>query len=225
LFEALTLVILLKENIMELKIWFFYFITELILSITPGPAVLLVSAQGFKYGAKSSYLGSLGISTGNLMYFVLTSFGLGALILTAGNLFLYIKYAGAIYLIISGLIMIYNSLYRIPKVKSNILVNQNNFKFYIQGFITQAANPKAIIFFVALIPQFLDNSKNVTIQFTIMALTTIIIESFVLMTYGWLAANGERKIRQNQLLTKWKDRIAGSILIGLGLNLIFTKNK
>lgn len=210
---------------MELKIWFFYLITELVLSITPGPAVLLVSTQGFKYGAKSSYLGSLGISTGNLLYFVLTAFGLGALILTAGNLFLYIKYAGAIYLILSGFLMIYKSLNSVPNLHPKVQVNQNNIKFYIQGFITQAANPKAIIFFVALIPQFLDSSRNVTIQFTIMALTTITIETFVLMAYGWLAANGERKIGQNQLISKWKDRFAGCILIGLGLNLIFTKTK
>lgn len=208
---------------MELKIWFVYLVTEFLLSITPGPAVLLVTAQGINYGAKSSYLGSLGISTGNLMYFVLTALGLGALILAAGNLFLYIKYAGAIYLILSGFIMIYKSFNKKPNCQANVKTNHNNVKFFVQGFITQAANPKAIIFFVALIPQFIDSSRNVTTQFTILALTTIIIETSVLMAYGWLAARGEKKIGQSQLITKWKDRFAGSILFGLGLNLIFSK--
>jgi homoserine/homoserine lactone efflux protein len=208
---------------MELKIWLIYLITEFLLSITPGPAVMLVSAQGFKYGARPSYFGSLGISSGNLMYFILSSLGLGAIILSAGNLFKYIKIGGAIYLIGCGLLMIYNSFKDHPVIDNRIEQYQNNFKSYLQGFVTQASNPKAIIFFVALLPQFINQSKNVTIQFTILALTTIIMETIILMFYGWIAAKGKKMIGQNSKISKWKDRFAGSILIGLGINLIFIK--
>jgi homoserine/homoserine lactone efflux protein len=210
---------------MELKVWFIYLLTEFLLSITPGPAVMLVSTQGFKYGAKPSYFGSLGISSGNLMYFILSAFGLGALILTAGNLFMYVKFGGAIYLIWCGVAMIYKSFKSIPVIDSEIKINQNNLKSFIQGFMTQAGNPKAIIFFVALLPQFIDQTKNVTIQFTILALTTIIMETFILMFYGWIAANGKRIIGQSSTIAKWQDRIAGFVLIGLGINLLFIKLK
>ncbi|MDO8609206.1 MAG: LysE family translocator [bacterium] len=208
---------------MELKVWLIYLLTEFLLSITPGPAVMLISTQGFKYGAKPSYFGSLGISSGNLMYFILTSLGLGAIILSAGNLFMYIKIGGAIYLIGCGLLMIYKSFKSQPIVDNRIDLYQNNFKSFLQGFITQASNPKAIIFFVALLPQFIDQTKNVTIQFTILALTTIIMETIILMFYGWIAANGKKMIGQNNKISKWQDRFAGSILIGLGFNLIFIK--
>ncbi len=147
------------------------------------------------------------------MYFILSAFGLGALILTAGNLFLYVKFGGAIYLIWCGVLMIYKSFKSIPIMDSEIKINQNNLKSFIWGFITQAANPKAIIFFVALLPQFIDQTKNITIQFTILALTTIIMETFILMFYGWIAANGKRMIGQNNAITKWQDRIAGFVLI------------
>lgn len=208
---------------MELNVWLFYLLTDFLLSITPGPAVMLVSTQGFKYGVKPSYYGSFGISSGNLLYFILSALGLGTIILTAGNLFDYIKIGGAVYLICTGVLMYYKSFKSRLTVDIKIDSSQNNFKSFIQGFITQAANPKAIIFFVAFLPQFIDKDKNIAIQFTIMAMTTIIMETFILMFYGWIAANGKSKIGQNSKISKWQDRIAGSILIGLGVNLIFMK--
>jgi len=208
---------------MELKVWVLFLITEFLLSVTPGPAVLLVSTQGFKYGPKPGCFGAIGISSGNLMYFVLSAFGLGALIMNSGNLFMCVKIGGAVYLIGTGVLMIYKSFKSIPIVGTKMQVNQNNFKSFIQGFMTQAANPKAIIFFVALLPQFIDQTKNIAIQFTILALTTIITETFILIVYGWIAANGKRIIGQKKAITKWQDRIAGSVLVGLGLNLFFIK--
>jgi len=210
---------------MELKVWIIYLLTEFLLSITPGPAVMLVSTQGFKYGAKPSYYGALGISSGNLIYFILSAFGLGALILAAGNLFLYIKIAGAVYLIGTGILMIYNSFKIGVTEVHQIEINQNIFRSFMQGFMTQVANPKAIIFFVALLPQFLDQTKNITVQFFILALTTIIVETIVLMTYGWIAANGKMIVGKAKSVAKWQDRVAGSILIGLGINLFFVKTK
>jgi homoserine/homoserine lactone efflux protein len=210
---------------MEFKVWIIYLLTEFLLSITPGPAVMLVSTQGFKYGAKPSYFGSLGISSGNLMYFILSALGLGTLILAAGDLFEYVKIGGAIYLICTGILMYYKSFKTSPIENTVIIASQNNIKSYIQGFVTQAANPKAIIFFVALLPQFIDKTKDITIQFTILALTTIIMETFILIFYGWIAAAGKRKIAQNNKIIKWQDRVAGSILIGLGINLILIKTK
>lgn len=210
---------------MELKIWIMYLVAEFFLSITPGPAVMLVSAQGFKYGAKPSYFGACGISLGNLMYFVLSALGLGAVILAAGDLFFYIKAAGALYLICTGLLMIYGSFKRMPENTVQTNLEQNNFKSFLQGLTTQVANPKAIIFFVALLPQFIDQSKNIALQFSILALTTTIMETFILMCYGWVAANGKRFAEKNKNISKWQDRFAGSVLVGLGINLFFIKSK
>ena len=202
-----------------------YLVAEFFLALTPGPAVMLVSAQGFKYGAKPSYFGACGISLGNLMYFVLSALGLGAIILAAGNLFFYIKLAGALYLICSGFLMVYGSFK--SKEEGQIQANQgqNNFKSFIQGFTTQVANPKAIVFFVALLPQFIDQTKNIAVQFSILALTTTIMETFILMGYGWVAANGKKFGEKNKNVSKWQDRIAGSVLVGLGVNLFFIKSK
>src|SRR6476661_3973002 len=94
---------------MDLKIWFAYLATDILISLTPGPAVILVSTQGLKYGAKPSYFGSFGISSAELIYFILSAFGLSTVILNAGHLFEYIKIAGALYLLWLGAGMLYNS--------------------------------------------------------------------------------------------------------------------
>jgi len=210
---------------MEFKVWILYLLTEFLMAITPGPAVILISSQGFKYGAKSSIFGSLGISGGNLMYFILSACGIGTLILTTGNLFQYIKICGAIYLICTGIIMFYKSFKASSDVKIETKDKQNNIKSFVQGFITESANPKAIMFFVALIPMFIDESRNIVSQFAVMGLTTIIVETLILIFYGWISANGKKKFLRYSGFNNWKDKIAGLTLIGLGVNLIFTKTK
>ena len=208
---------------MELKTWFLYLIADFLLGIVPGPNVLLISSQGLKYGHKPSYFGSFGISVGTLLYFILSAYGLSVIILVTGNLFEYIKAAGAIYLIITGLNMIYTSYKKESIGIVNEILSQNHYKFFMQGLITQVANPKTIIFFVALLPQFIDTTKNVPIQFTILGLTTIIMETIILMLYGWLASESQKIAGQNTRFRKWQDRISGSVLIGLGINLFLMK--
>jgi len=210
---------------MDLQIWLLFLITEFLLVITPGPAVLLISSQGLKYGAKASCFGSLGITSGNAIYFTLSAFGLGTLIMTAGNLFEVIKIIGAVYLIISGIMMIYKTFKKNNGLPVPQNSGQNNFKSFLHGFITQAANPKAIIFFVALLPQFIDTSENVFLQFLVLGLTSVVMEFFILVFYGWIAGRGRNLAEKNRTFAKWQGRISGIVLMGIGVNLFLIKRK
>jgi homoserine/homoserine lactone efflux protein len=210
---------------MDLNVWLLYLVTEFILTITPGPAVLLVTAHGMKFGSRSGCFGALGISTSNLIYFMLSALGLGAVIIAAGDLFFWIRMAGAIYLITTGTMMIKQSFQQKQVSVMDIKAYQSNRKSYLQGFITQIVNPKAIIFFVALLPQFVNPDGNIFIQFTILASTTIIMETFVLILFAWLASEGRKFLSQQCIIRNWQDKLAGSILVGLGINLLFVKMK
>lgn len=72
---------------MSLKLLLVFAVTEFVLSLTPGPAVLLVISQGMKTGFKSSLRGALGILTGNAIYFALSACGLGALLIASAHCF------------------------------------------------------------------------------------------------------------------------------------------
>lgn len=91
---------------MSIRLLFLFAVTEFLLCLTPGPAVLLVVSQGLKNGFKSSRKGILGILVGNAIYFVLSALGLGALLMSSATLFQAIKWAGAAYLVFIGLRML-----------------------------------------------------------------------------------------------------------------------
>jgi homoserine/homoserine lactone efflux protein len=210
---------------MDFNIWIAFTITELVLSFTPGPAVLLVTSQGMKFGARASYYGAVGISIANLIYFTVSAFGLSALILEAKNTFDIIKIVGACYLIFLGVKGIYQSIVK-QSIEAQWSLTMNRVSSshtFAQAIITQLSNPKAIIFFASLLPQFVDPHGNIILQMSIFALTTIGTETFILMGYGWLGAKGGQAVNQNPNFMKWIDRVAGTILIGIGINLFFIK--
>jgi len=203
---------------MEIKIWLLFVLAELLIEITPGPAVLLVSSQGLKYGTKCSCYGALGIVLASGLYFVLSSLGIVTLILSVNHVLSIVKFAGAIYLIVTGLLMIYTS-YRNTHVISMDLKEVKYSKAFYQGMIAEFSNPKAVIFFMAILPQFITQGKNISLQFIVLGITSLTIEFIVLMLYGFMASNSKKLVKENSKFTKTKDRIAGVALIGVGVKL------
>lgn len=195
--------------------------TEFFLSLYPGPAVLLVISQGVRYGARSSLLGTIGILTGNVLYFSMSAMGLGVILITSEKLFLLIKYFGAIYLGYLGAKMIIQSLIG-QESKQAAIIPASRQKLFREGLLTQLANPKAILFFAALLPQFIDAHQATVYQFIILGIISVMIEYPILMTYGWLADKGSTWFRHGKY-ANWIDRVAGTFLIGAGIKLAFMK--
>ena len=91
---------------MPSKLLFVFAITEFLLCLTPGTAVLLVISQSVRGGFKSSLRGTAGILAGNAIYFALSAIGLGALLMSSATLFQVIKWVGVAYLVFVGLKML-----------------------------------------------------------------------------------------------------------------------
>jgi homoserine/homoserine lactone efflux protein len=196
-------------------------LTELALSLSPGPAVFLVVSQGMKAGFTGSLRSTLGIMTGELIFFTLSAFGLGALLIASQPLFLFVKWVGASYLVYLGLKMMVRSFRQTnggPEPSQAL----SQARFYRQGLLMQLANPKAILFFTALLPQFINPAFPATIQFIVLGLVSITVQGSTLTAYGWLAEKGGCWLKQGRF-SQWLDRLAGVFLIGAGVKLALAK--
>ena len=186
--------------------------TELLLSATPGPAVLLVVSQGIRRGYRSSTRGAAGILTGNAIYFALSAAGLGALLMASKRVFDVLQIAGAAYLVLIGSKM----LIKPARVDPSAIEDSGSAGSFVQGLFTQLANPKAIVFFTALLPQFVDPAKPIAIQFLVLGVISIVVELPVLLLYGYAADRGRARYGKHAPLF---ERLAGTCLIAAGAKL------
>ncbi len=166
--------------------WLLFAVTETFLCLSPGPAVLFVISHGLLRGGRASLWANVGILSGNTFYFLVSAFGLGAVLLASEELFTFTRYAGAAYLVFLGIQTIRGSglsLNTRPAGDSG----ESGSRILGQAFALQLANPKALVFFVALLPQFLDPHQPIALQVGILAATSVSIEFVVLAAYGYLA--------------------------------------
>lgn len=206
---------------MSLRLLMVFAIMEFFLCLTPGPAVMLVVSQGMKNGFRPSLRGALGIMTGNTIYFALSAFGLGAMLLASATLFQIVKWVGAAYLILIGLRMMFTKA-RQQTVSQEPMTRKHSVKLFSHGLITQLSNPKAIVFFSALLPQFIVPGERMLEQLVVLGIISIAVEFPVLLGYGWMAERGSRLLAGGRL-SALPERIAGGFLIGAGVSLAVTR--
>jgi threonine/homoserine/homoserine lactone efflux protein len=202
---------------MTWQIWLLFVITEAVLSMTPGPAVLYVLSQAIRRGAERSVWASGGILSANAMYFALSATSLGAVIVASYKLFFLIKWIGAAYLVYLGVASFLGSSSIITLPESNG-DSRGGPRILRDGFFLQAANPKALLFFTAILPQFIDAHHNVVFQVMVLGISSIVVEFVILFIYGQLAGRALAAAR-NPRFEKLTNRVAGSLLIGAGVGL------
>jgi len=202
---------------MKWEVWLLFVVTEAVLSMTPGPAVLYVLSQAIKRGPGNSVWASWGILTANGMYFVLSATSLGAVIVTSYRLFFLIKWLGATYLVYLGVSSFFgkSSIMSLPEAGFS---SGSGPRILRDGFFLQGANPKALLFFTAILPQFIDARQSVAFQILILGVSSILVEFAILFTYGQLAGRVVASARHLRF-ERITNRIAGSLLIAAGVGL------
>lgn len=203
---------------MTWQTWAIFMVTEFVLSLTPGPAVLFVVAQGLRSGGRRSLAANLGILAANAFYFLLSAAGLGAALLTSHGLFLAIRYAGAAYLIFLGISTILGKGMALEAATGDAAGERGGARLFARGFLLQAANPKALLFFTALLPQFIRPDRPVAPQVAILGVSSVLAEFCVLAGYGFFAGRLSLLAREPRFLVA-TNRIAGGLLVGAGAGL------
>jgi threonine/homoserine/homoserine lactone efflux protein len=202
---------------MNPEVWLVFVLTETALCLVPGPAVLLVLSQGLTRGVGASLWSSLGILTGNSFYFVLSAAGLGAILLASHELFFAIKWLGAAYLVWLGLRTFFGRSSGFATSDGDA-PGRSAWDGFTHGFVAQVANPTALVFFTALLPQFVDPSHSLATQVAILAATSVTIEFAVLAGYGGLAGRLSHVATRPRFATV-TNRIAGAMLMTAGAGL------
>jgi len=197
-------------------------VTEAVLCLTPGPAVLFVVSHGLAGGGAASLWANAGILSGNTLYFVLSALGLGALLAASHDLFTVVQYAGAAYLVYLGIITIRGAGLALKPAEDSGA--RRGGEVIARGFALQAANPKALLFFTALLPQFIDPRQGIASQMVLLAVTSIVIEFIVLGMYGYLAARIAHLARSDRFVRS-TNLVSGGLLVLAGAGLALARRQ
>ncbi len=193
---------------MTLESWITYVATVFIFLVSPGPSHLFMLSTSLSHGFNKSWATGAGDLSSHLWQISLASIGLVSFIYAFQNLFVIIKWAGVAFLIYLGIVQFKKKSTSITRSKGN---GQNLMSFFWKGFVTSSANPKAVVFFAALFPQFINTSEPTAHQFAILGLTYMIVDGCFLMFYGyfadWLSNRFEKHI------DKYLNKISGSLLV------------
>lgn len=188
-----------------------YVLTEAALSLSPGPAVMLVIAYGIARGARQSIYAGLGILSANALYFALSATALGAVLVSSPAFFTAVKWIGAGYLLYMGVSALFGKPSPITVSNSNA-GGASRRAIYLSGLTLQLANPKTLIFFIAILPQFVDPGLPIGAQMMWLAAGSIVPEFFILAGYGWLGSRAAR-LAADPRYARWTDRAAGVLVL------------
>jgi len=208
---------------MSLEFIFIYSVTVFIASISPGPSMILALNHGIKYGAKRTLATAFGNLAATLIQAFLSIVGLGAILLQSEAVFNILKYLGAIYLIYIGIKTFFAPTDFELQVSERGSTSSNSKKLFLEAFFVTAGNPKAIVFFTALFPQFVDARNNTVFQCFIILLILAIIAFSCMMIYSVF---GQKLVHffSKAKFTKIFNRLVGGSLIGMGIGLATGKS-
>lgn len=207
---------------MTLETWLLFCITETVLCFIPGPAVLYVVSVTLGRGVRPGLGATLGILAGNTWYFALSATGVAAVILASSSLFNALKLAGAAYLVWLGLRMLFARGGESSEAAVSVSANTAR-KTFLRGFLIQTGNPKALIFFVALLPQFIHPESSVGWQIFVLGASSVVIEFLVLGLYAVAAARAQQLAGAH--LAGPLERIGGGLLVVAGARLAVFDSK
>lgn len=208
---------------MDFQLWIYYLLAILILTASPGPSVLLCVTKSVTQGFSFALYSALGSLFAIIGIMTLSFTGLGLIIASSESLFTVIKYIGAGYLIYLGYKSFSSKEHSYEFTNEKNIVKKDKVKSFISGFIVGASNPKAIIFFVALFPQFINTQSSLFLQYVIFVLTFTVLELSWLLFYSYLGRKSSNWFLQKGR-AKFFNRITGGVFIGAGI-LLSTTNK
>lgn len=178
---------------MSFQVWFAFMLACWVISLSPGAGAIASMSSGLNYGFKHGYWNAIGLQLALIIQIMIVAAGMGVLFATTPWAFQVVKWFGVIYLLYLAYVQ-----WTAPTQNIDIQTEQKNTPALVlvfKGFIVNMSNPKAIVFLLAVLPQFLDLNQPQWIQYVIMAITMVVIDLMVMAAYTGLASKILRLLR------------------------------
>ncbi len=200
-----------------------FFAASWILIITPGPDMIYVITRGISQGPNAGMISAVGVTLGILVHTIFAALGLAIILKTSAYVFLVLKFAGACYLIYLGI--------RSLKDKSSFVFDGNKQPvkirtIFIQGILSNVLNPKIALFFLAFLPQFVDpRYGNASIQMVFLGLVFALFGVVFLVLLGYFSGGIGSWLSRKRSFAEKIRWFSGSVLVALGVRLVFMERK
>lgn len=168
---------------MEIQTWLAFVSATFVLSVIPGPSVLVVTGQAIANGRRSALICILGEVLGGVCLMVVSLLGVGAALEASPFAFQALKWFGVLFLLYMGLKAFGLAIWPIAQGKAGAYVASS----FRAGFLTAVLNPKSLVFYLAFLSQFIDISTPLRLQYIILVVTAASVAGLVLGGYAVLA--------------------------------------
>ena len=204
---------------MDWHVWLAYFVASWVIAVSPGSGAVLSMSHGLAYGVRGASATVLGLQIGLAFILLVAGAGVGAVLVASAGAFMVVKLLGAAYLLWLGF-----KQWRAPVTLDDggaqagppvMRLRQR----VLTGALTNATNPKGIIFMVAVLPQFIDPKRPLLLQLLILLVTTLAVDTVVMHGYALLASR-LRALLRSARARRTQNRVFGGVLMGMGASLL-----
>ncbi len=213
---------------MDLHTWLAFLVASCLIALSPGSGAVLSMSHGLSYGVRKASVTIVGLQLGLLLILLVAGAGVGSVLLASELAFSVVKVLGACYLIYVGWCQWCAGSSSVPVLADGALASASAGRWQKRcatGFLTNATNPKGIVFMVAVLPQFLTDTRPLLPQLAVLAVlaATIVAVDMVVM-HGYAAsASALRGLLRSARAARAQNRVFGAVLMAVGAGLFFVQ--
>jgi len=204
---------------MDFSTWLPFFFATVAISLSPGPGAIAAMGAGLNHGFRRGQVVAFGLGLGVITQLLVVGVGLGALLATSETAFAVVKWVGAAYLVYLGV-----QQWRSPAspitakdaTSADAAQAVSRKSIFLRGWMVNAMNPKGTVFLLAVLPQFIDMSRPLPLQYLHIGATFSVVEFCVMTGYVALASKVLGLLREPRQI-RWMNRSFGSLFVAAGV--------
>jgi threonine/homoserine/homoserine lactone efflux protein len=208
---------------MTLHNYLLFVTASLVLVLVPGPDMAYMLARCIAQGRRAGLLAALGFNLGGFVHLTAAVLGLSAILATSATAFAVVKWLGAGYLIYLG-VSAFRSQRALIDGSASVSSSRSDLTILWQAFLGDVLNPKVAMFFLALLPQFIDpQGLHPTLQILLLGVTVMVIALPINLLLVLFSARVTAALRESPVIAARLQKAMGAVFVALGLRLAFEK--